>query len=176
MLPLLRLASDDKEHLFRAAVETLAEQFKLTPAERQQELPSRTQPIFDNRVGWARTYLVKAMLLEAPRRAHFKIADRGKQVLQAQPSRLDAAFLRQNYAEFRDFVGAKASTDGSQERASETVAADAVTPEESLENAYQRLRLAVESDVLARLQNGSSGFFERVVVQLLVANRPPHTR
>jgi restriction system protein len=96
MLPLLRLASDGQEHLFRAAVEALAEQFKLTPDERQQELPSGTQPIFDNRVGWARTYLVKAALLEAPRRAHFKITDRGRQVLQAPPSRLDAAFLRQN--------------------------------------------------------------------------------
>ena len=45
MLPLLRIAGDGKEHLFRVGVETLGERFKLTPAERQQELPSRTQLI-----------------------------------------------------------------------------------------------------------------------------------
>jgi restriction system protein len=169
MLPILRLAGDGQEHVFRAAIDSLAEQFKLTPDERQQKLPSRTQPVFDNRVGWARTYLVKAGLLEAPRRAHFRITDRGRQVLQAPPSRLDAAFLRQNYAEFRDFVGAEPTTDGSQDRAAEAIAGDAVTPEESLEDAYQNLRRAVESDVLARLQKCSPSFFERVVVQLLVA-------
>jgi restriction system protein len=169
MLPLLRLAGDGQEHLFRAAVETLAEQFKLTADERQEQLPSKTQPLFDNRVGWARTYLVKAGLLEAPRRAHFRITERGKQVLQAPPPRLDAAYLRQNFAEFRDFVGAKSATEGTQERPTEVIATDAVTPEESLEGAYQNLRRAVESDILARLQKGSPSFFERVVVQLLVA-------
>jgi restriction system protein len=54
MLPLLRLASDGREHLFRTSVDVLANEFKLTPEERKEELPSRTQPIFDNRVGWAR--------------------------------------------------------------------------------------------------------------------------
>jgi restriction system protein len=46
---------------------------------------------------------------------------------------------------------------------------DRATPEESLEAAYQNLRRSVESDVLNRLLSSSSTFFERVVVQLLVA-------
>ena len=51
MLPLLRLAGDGQEHLFRDTVDALATQFKLTSDERQQSLPSKTQPVFDNRVG-----------------------------------------------------------------------------------------------------------------------------
>jgi restriction system protein len=63
MFPLLQLAGDGKEHLFRDTVTKLADQFALTAEERAQPLPSRTQPLFINRVGWARTYLVKSGLL-----------------------------------------------------------------------------------------------------------------
>ena len=43
------------------------------------------------------------------------------------------------------------------------------TPDETLANAYQSLRRAVESDVLARLHACSPAFFEQVVVRLIVA-------
>jgi restriction system protein len=57
MLPVLKLASDGREHRFRDAVEQLASAFGLSDAERAELLPSGNQPIFDNRVGWARSYL-----------------------------------------------------------------------------------------------------------------------
>jgi restriction system protein len=173
MLPLLRLAGDGQEHLFRDAVDALAIEFGLTPSDRVELLPSKTQPVFNNRVGWARTYLVKAGVLESPRRGYFRITDRGTQLLKSVPPRLDTAFLREHYQEFRDFQAAKPDTGTSgtaatQGQSQEGIDVD-VTPEESLENAYQNLRRAVESDILVRLQNCSSTFFERVVVQLLVA-------
>lgn len=169
MRPILDLASDGEEHLMREAVETLATQFQLTPAEREVPLPSRTQPVFDNRVGWAKTYLAKARLLESPRRGYFRITQRGKDVLKSPPDRLDAAFLKANFQEFRDFI--HPPDDGS----AGTVVSEApsgvqgVTPEEALESAYGDLKNSVESDILDRLLAGSPGFFERVVVRLLVA-------
>src|SRR5947209_14235233 len=81
MLPILQLAGDGHEHRFRDAVEALAAGFKLTDSEREEPLPSKTQPLFDNRVGWARTYLVKAGLLESPKRGYFRVTDRGREVL-----------------------------------------------------------------------------------------------
>ena len=60
MLPLLKLTSGGKEHQIREAVSTLADQFRLTEAERKETLPSRIGGIFDNRVGWTWTYLKKA--------------------------------------------------------------------------------------------------------------------
>jgi restriction system protein len=71
MLPLLRLTSDGQEHRFRDAVETLAAEFQLTADERSELLPSGTAPTFDNRVGWARTYLKQAGLIESPKREVF---------------------------------------------------------------------------------------------------------
>lgn len=65
MLPLLKLASDKKEHSIREAIESLSDLFKLSEEEKKEVLPSGQQYVFDNRVGWARTYLKKAGLLES---------------------------------------------------------------------------------------------------------------
>jgi restriction system protein len=64
MLPLLRVASDGKEHTKSEAVESIAVELNLTDEERKELLPSGRQATFDNRVGWANTYLKKAGLLE----------------------------------------------------------------------------------------------------------------
>lgn len=102
MLPLLQLAGDGAEHRFREAVEKLAVHFQLSDAERAELLPSGTAPLFDNRVGWARTYLKQAGLLESPKRGWFTITDRGRAILSRKPARIDANMLDQ-FEEFRAF-------------------------------------------------------------------------
>ena len=76
MLPVLRLASDKEEHRFRAAIESLADEFYLSDEERNELLPSGSQAVFNNRVGWARTYLKQAGLPESPKRGYFRITER----------------------------------------------------------------------------------------------------
>ena len=61
MLPLLKLAGDGMVHSKRDTVPELASQFGLTEDEQKELLPSGKQEVFDNRVGWARTYLKKAL-------------------------------------------------------------------------------------------------------------------
>ena len=81
MLPLLRLVSNGQEHKYRDLIENLATEFRVTDDERKEILASGNQPIFDNRVGWAKTYLKKAGLLDSPKRATFVITDIGLQTL-----------------------------------------------------------------------------------------------
>jgi restriction system protein len=81
MLPLLKIAGDGKEHNLTASIETLAQQFGLNEQERNELLPSGKQRKFDNRVGWARTYLQKAHLLSYTGRSKFCITDQGMKVL-----------------------------------------------------------------------------------------------
>ena len=102
MLPFLRLLGDSKEHSLREAEESLGEHFKLSPAERAELLPSGQQGIFKNRIGWARTYLKKACLVEAPKRGVFKITDRGLKTLSTNPVRIDGKFL-EKFSEFMEF-------------------------------------------------------------------------
>jgi restriction system protein len=74
MLPLLRFASDKSEHSAHEATTALAEKFSLNETQLQELLPSGKQTIFRNRVGWARTYLSKAGLLESSKRGFFQIS------------------------------------------------------------------------------------------------------
>jgi len=166
MLPLLRFAEDGKDHTTREAVEFLATKFQLTPAERNELLPSGQQPIFNNRVGWANFYLKKAGLLESPRRGVLRITARGKQVLGENPERIDLKFLEQfpEFIEFRD-----ASRNNRETPTTESVAITTnQTPEEALELAYQSLRHSLAQDILSRILSCSPTFFERLVVELLV--------
>lgn len=72
MLPLLKFLSNGKELPMREVIEHLSKEFNLTNEERKTLLPSGQQSVFDNRVGWARTFLKKAGLVESPRRGYEK--------------------------------------------------------------------------------------------------------
>ncbi len=99
MLPLMQLASDGNEHSFRESVEYLAKFFKLSEDDRKELLPSGQMRLFDNRVGWTKTHLLKAGLLESPRRSIFQITTRGKEVLSHKPLQINSKFLKQ-FAEY----------------------------------------------------------------------------
>lgn len=166
MLPLLRFASDDADHTTREAVDVLALQFDLSPDERSQLLASGQQPVFNNRIGWANSYLKKAGLLESPRRGALRITSRGREVLSDNPARIDVKYLDRcpEFVEFRD-----ASRSGKQTETSASIMTiTEQTPEESLEAASQNIRSSLAQDILTRIMSCSPEFFERLVVELLV--------
>ncbi|GAC1578354.1 MAG: hypothetical protein PVS3B3_27640 [Ktedonobacteraceae bacterium] len=81
MLPLMKIASDEKEHSTSEVIEILAQQFGLGEDDRDELLPSGKQRKFDNRVNWTKTYLQKALLLSSTGRSKFRITERGITVL-----------------------------------------------------------------------------------------------
>jgi restriction system protein len=119
-----------------------------------------------NRAHWAKFYLTKAGLLESPRRGLFQITAVGREVLAGTPDKLDTKYLLK-FPAFREFfrgqqsVGTFAPETGA-ERA-------AATPEEVVEGAHAAVHAALRADLLERILQNSSGFFERVIVDLLVA-------
>ena len=86
MRPLLEALSDGREQNVREVYAAVADRLHLTEADRQELIPSGTQRLLDNRVGWARTYLLKAGLLESPRRAIVRITQRGREALSGSDS------------------------------------------------------------------------------------------
>jgi len=166
MLPLLRLTSDGLEHKYRDIIESLADEFQLTEEERKELLASGTQAVFDNRVGWAKTYLKKAGLLDSQKRATFVITDLGRQTLAQRPDRIDAKYLRQ-FPAFLEFVNA--ARNGSEpEEETTSIAINEQTPEEALDKAHQRIRKSLAAELLNKVLELSPTFFERLVVELLV--------
>lgn len=164
MLPLLKQVSDRQEHKYRDLIEKLASEFQLTDEERKELLASGTQAIFDNRVGWAKTYLKKAGLLDSPKRATFVITDTGLATLAKNPDRIDAKYLKQ-FPSFIEFQNA--SRNDTEEEVS-TQEPNEQTPEENLDKAYQRIRKSLASELLNKVVDLSPTFFERLVVELLV--------
>ncbi|MCA1622294.1 MAG: restriction endonuclease [Acidobacteria bacterium] len=165
MLPVLRFASDKNEHSLHETIDNLAKEFSLNENEMQELLPSGQQTIFHNRVGWARTYLSKAGLLETPKRGFFRITNRGLNVLAENPVKVDNRILKQ-FPEFLEFQNRKNKK--TEKTINENIEEIQNTPEESLETAYQTIRISLATEILEKVKSCSPNFFERLVVELLV--------
>jgi restriction system protein len=163
MYPLLELAADGEAHSMDEAYEVLAEKFNLTEEDRAELLPSGRQSRYENRVGWARTYLTKAGLLESPSRGQFKITPRGLDVLKSGITDIDKNYLYQ----FPEFVEFRRRDRGNAE--SEVIGDAGKTPDEQLELLYLELEKQLAHELLERIKQCPPAFFERLVIQLLVA-------
>lgn len=161
MLPFLKYMRDRKEHSLRETVDYLADDFNLTEEERKELLPSGLQAIFLNRVGWARTYLKKARLIESKKRGFFNITQRGNKVLKENPEEINVKYLSQ-FPEFVEFKTLKRKKSEKKDEKSES------TPEELLEAAYQSVRNSLAEELLQNVKGCSPSFFEKLVLDLLV--------
>lgn len=165
MRPLLEAHLDGEEHLNRDLVALLAQKFSLSEDERREMLPSGGARLFDNRVGWAKSHITQAGLLESPRRAVSRITERGKEVLRDHPERIDLRVL-QEFEDYREFRNRRRNTEGTDD-AVETDS-DSQTPEELLENAYLKVRRQIETELIGQIMSNPPEFLERVIVDLVV--------
>lgn len=165
MLPLLRLSADGSIHKFSDVVDRLADELGLTNEERTELLPSGMQPVFRNRVGWAKSYMKQAGLLTFPKRGLFQITERGHNVLKANPERIDNSSLDQ-YAEFKDFKSRRRTKEV---KSSTEPVVSVGSPEDQMADAFRRFRKEIENELLSITKQVSPTYFEQIVVDLLVA-------
>ncbi len=166
MLPLMEMASDGAEHRFSETVDELAKRFGLTQAERDQLQPTGHQTTIANRVGWSKTYLTKAGLLDGSKRGVFRITQRGREVMLRPPSRIDKGFLKQypEFEEFRTATSGKAVAETADTNAEQTQ-----TPEDLLQDSYERLKSRLSDELLSRVHQVSPARFESIVLDLLLS-------
>ena len=157
---LLNILADMEIHKSSEIKDILAAKFHVTDAEREEMLPSGRQAIFDNRVGWARTYLKKAGLIQSPARGAYQLTPDGKRALEENPSGIDNRYLERfdSFRQFKQFNGAPAlPADPSSEE----------SPQDIFDIAYQQINGALADDILSEVLGQSPAFFERLVVRLL---------
>ena len=164
MLPLLSSLSDGQVRKLGDLAARMADHFDLTPEDRAEPLPSGRKLTYYDRAGWAATYMMKAGLLQRPKRGYYEIADRGRDVLASPPPKITVSFLEQ-YPEFVKFRERSGKPTRSQ---SVTESEDLKTPEETFEQGYEQLRSELAAEILQTIQNGTPAFFERLVVDVLV--------
>jgi restriction system protein len=169
MRPLLACGQDGQEKNINDCIAKLAKQFELTDEERERLLPSGKQTIFANRVHWARTYLDKAGALRKTRRSHFEVTERGRQLLRDYPDRVNGSILTQ-FEEFRQFkLGSKDNETPETVQVIEQEHVASKTPEERIDAAVDEINGNLRGQLLERIAELSPSFFERLVVDLIVA-------
>ena len=170
MLPLLQMAADGKDHSNGEALEHLCTHFGLSQEDRGKLLPSGTQTMVYNRIGWARTYMTKAGLLERTKRSHFRITARGQSLLEKKPDKINLSVLGQ----FPEFVAFRFSAADPRAIAEPKAGAvDAVedaddTPEEIIEKLHSKINLNLGEELLSSILRCKPEFFEKLVVALLL--------
>ncbi len=166
MLPVLLAVKDGKEHPVQEIYSQIASSFQISDDDLNHKLPSGVQSTFHNRVSWAKSYLKKAGLVTTPSRGMVKITDRGLEVLRQNPKYIDQNFLKQ-FPEFLDFKNYRTEIRSS--FGESDTRENYLTPQEILENSYQDVRNKLAHELLSQVIGSSPEFFERLVVDLLVA-------
>lgn len=168
MLPVLQIAAAGETRVPGAA-QDVADRLSLTADEREEMLPSGKQRLLHNRIHWAKFYMAKAGLIETPARGVFVASAAGRELLANSPSHIDVDLLK-TYPAFAEFYGAAGSGRSPDEvPAAQTATASTITPEEQIDAAQSVLTSALRADLLARVLEQTPAFFERVIVDLLVA-------
>ncbi|MEP6474106.1 MAG: restriction endonuclease [Gemmatimonadota bacterium] len=172
MLPVLKVLAEYGARPRRDITDAVARMFNLTDEERQKLLPSGKIPVILSRVGWALSYMKQARLVEPVKRGVYKLTDRGREVLASNVSSIDADYL-ERYPEFRDFQNrtresAPEATSSSDAGPGAEPPAIVRSPEEALEAAYSLLRSTLQAELLDSVKAGTPGFFEELVIDLLV--------
>ena len=180
MLPLLQVLERSEACPLSTLYPSLAKHFNLSPEEENELYPSgKTTPVFNDRVGWARSYLHKAGLVASPQRNLWRITPEGKRLLANPPETLTLQYLKTHYPCFEGWY--RATTKPAEPTASphstgtDGASADWAdmssdfSPEEQIEQHVAQLQNALAKELLEQIKAKPPRFFESLVCQLIVA-------
>ena len=164
------------ERRWRSAdlIARIGDDFGLTAEEREQLLPSGRQTVLANRVYWATIYLLQAGLLRRPARGEYEITEAGRALLSEAPQALKVVDLARRFPALQAFR-ARRRENGDDAAALSTppglspVADGTLTPDDLIERAVAEIEQKVRAELRERLLDQTPGFFERVVIDLLLA-------
>ncbi|HYR05218.1 MAG TPA: winged helix-turn-helix domain-containing protein, partial [Gallionella sp.] len=151
--PILRyLATKPSGALARDAHEAAAQALSISEADRQELLPSGTQPIYKNRSGWAHDRLKRAGLSSSPRRGYWQLTEQGLAFVASHAAPLSTEDVEQLAVGFMD-VRLKPSA------SSESLASPSLiqptpstsivaSPDDRLGEAVSELRRSVAAELL----------------------------
>lgn len=163
--PLLRhLAASPNGVRVADAYEAVADALGVAQEDRQALLPSGSQPIYKNRIGWAQDRLKRAGLSSSPRRGVWEATSQGREWAARwrdgipEPDLDRLAYPRRATAEGGK-VGVPASAD-----AAEIIA---WSPIERIEKAVEEVHESVGTELLELIARSPPSFFEKLVLDLL---------
>ena len=136
--------------------------FNITEEEQKEKIPSGKQFVHYNRIAWAISYLKMAELIFSSKRGSYQITDEGVNALKNPPEKITISFLKQ----FENF-----SKNRNPERDESIEKDDQITektPDELIEIGHKQIKNELSLQLLNQIKNGSSYFFEKLVLDLLL--------
>lgn len=158
MLPILKLLKDGNAVKLSEMVTIMSDVYKLSEDERNEWLPSGVQKVMYNRVAWAKQYLKNADLIESPEKGLFIITQKGKNVLNSSPEKINLRFLKNLEKE---------NNQNNIISTNEDIIDESNTPEEMIEKAQTIYMDSLKSELLAKLKKVDPIRFERIVLDLM---------
>ena len=145
--PLLTVLQDGAPHSMKDVRSSIAQMLHLTEQDLGETL-SNGSSVYTGRVGWAKTYLKKAELIDSPQRGYINITPSGRKVL-----------------------ASKEPIDGVSVVPAPTVVHDDTpeTPQETFDRVYSLINDQLADDLLTAVLEQSPAFFEQLVVDLMKA-------
>jgi restriction system protein len=165
MTSFLKVLADGSTKHIRAIIEDVIKLEKLTPEQCAVKLPSQNDTQVVNRIAWVRTYLYKAGLIKQVSRGFYHITENGLEALK-QPERIDIRYLKK-LTPYQEWI--TSFTKGKTEEEAVKELEDTITPQERLEAAYNTIMSDVAEELLQRVKQSPPAFFERLVVDVLMA-------
>ena len=156
----------DKDMSNREMKEKLINHFSLTEEDCLVKTKGGSAFQIDDRIGWVRQWLRRALFIEIPQKGIYRITDRGKDYLKMHSDLRQTDLME--YPEYAEYVGI------SQEKKVETKTkveqtSEEFTPTEQLEAAMKKINDDLAADILQKAREMSPAKFEQLVLDLLLA-------
>ena len=165
---LLTVLQDGQQHSMKDVRNSIAQMLHLTEEDISETL-SNGSTVYAGRVGWAKTYLKKAEMIESSQRGYISITSAGRALLASNEPITNAVLARSSSA-FREFYQHKVSDDASTAPTpAEAHEETPETPQETFERVYTLINDQLADDLLTEVLNQSPAFFEQLVVDLMKA-------
>ena len=158
----------DKDVSTKEMKDALVKHFNLTEEDCSLKTKSGSAFQLNDRIGWCRQWLRRALFIEIPQRGIYSITQRGKDYLQSHTDLRQENLLQYpEYAEYAHMpVTSKADSNVEKKEIEEKLGE--MTPTEQMDVAFKSINDDLAADLLQRVLDMSPNFFEKLVLDLLL--------
>lgn len=155
----LKVLNNHDEMRLKDIVSEVSDVLNLSIEDRNLMLDNNKSTIIYYRLGWTKTYLVKAGLLETIKRGVFKITPEGKSVLQSGIKITDEYLMKyDNFVEFFQRYKEMSERNSNKEN---------ITPLENIDMSLKMISSRLSDELLELILSKEPIFFEKLVLDLL---------
>lgn len=166
--PVLKFLSNDEIETIKSTISYIKTYFNLSETDCAQKVRSgRTTQVYD-RVQWTMQYLKAAELISSPQRGHYKITQKGIEVIKSGITDLNNPYLCNISENFKFFIKRKDSESSENHSNDNSNEGNELSPSESIDELIAQLNSSLASELLEQIKNQTPQFFEQLVLDLLV--------